>query len=242
LREIRKGALPAHVGLILDGNRRFALEKGFDDPVDGHREGANHLDEVLQWCADLNINIVTAWVLSPDNTFRDKEEVEGLYQVIKDKMDDLCRNEVITKNKFRIKAFGRLTMLPEDVRAAIEQCEESTKHNEDRMLNIAVGYGGREEIVDAAKKALAAKKGATFNDLIESLSVDDITNHLYICGVPDPDLIIRTSGEVRLSGFLLWQSAYSEFYFCDALWPAFRKVDFLRALRSFQLRTRRFGK
>ena len=240
-REIRKGSTPTHLGLILDGNRRYAMEMGYQ-VADGHREGARRLDEVLQWCADLDIEIVTVWVLSPENCRRDQDEVEALFKVISDKMDDLSHNHVISKNKFKIKAFGNLDMLPEDVRQAISRCEKATAKHKRRMLNIAVGYGGRQEIVEAAKKALREKKVSSPEQLIESLTVDDITNHLYTCGIPDPDLIIRTSGEIRLSGFLLWQSAYSEFYFCDALWPLFRKVDFLRAIRSYQHRDRRFGK
>jgi undecaprenyl diphosphate synthase len=241
-RKIRHGDLPTHVGLILDGNRRYAKEMGFLNVADGHREGARRLDDALQWCADLGIRIVTVWVLSPDNVNREKGEVDGLFTVIKDKMDDLAQNHVVTKNKFRIKAFGNLDFLPSDVRQAIDKCEKATEGFSRHMLNIAVGYGGREEIVEAAKKALAAKKAANFQELVDSLSVDDITNNLYTTGIPDPDLIIRTSGEIRLSGFLLWQSAYSEFYFCDALWPLFRKIDFLRAIRSYQHRNRRYGK
>jgi undecaprenyl diphosphate synthase len=234
--------MPTHLGLILDGNRRYAKEMGFSDMADGHREGARRLDEALQWCADLDIKIVTVWVLSPDNCRRDRDEVDGLFEVIKEKMEDLSHNHVITKNRFRVKAFGNLDVLPPDVRDAVDKCEEATGQYDRLMLNIAVGYGGREEIVEAAKKALAEKNASSVEEAIGDLTEDDITNHLYTCGIPDPDLIIRTSGEIRLSGFLLWQSAYSEFYFCDALWPQFRKIDFLRAIRSFQHRNRRFGK
>jgi undecaprenyl diphosphate synthase len=234
--------MPTHIGLILDGNRRYAKEMGLTNVADGHREGARRLDDALQWCADLGIKIVTVWVLSPDNVNRDRGEVDGLFAVIKDKMDDLAQNHVVTRNKFRIKAFGNLEVLPPDVRQSIEQCENATKDFGRHMLNIAVGYGGREEIVEAAKKALSGKKAGSIQSLVDSLTADDITNHLYTTGIPDPDLIIRTSGEIRLSGFLLWQSAYSEFYFCDALWPLFRKIDFLRAIRSFQHRNRRYGK
>jgi short-chain Z-isoprenyl diphosphate synthase len=241
-RKIRKGAMPTHIGLILDGNRRYAKEKGLSDVNDGHREGARRLDDALQWCADLKIRIVTVWVLSPENVNRDRDEVDGLFQVIKDKMEDLSRNRVVVKNKFRVKAFGNLGVLPPNVRRAIDQCEKATAEFTQHMLNIGVGYGGREEIVEAAKKALAEKKAGSVGELIDSLTAEDIKNHLYISGIPDPDLIIRTSGEIRLSGFLLWQSAYSEFYFCDALWPLFRKIDFLRAIRSYQHRNRRFGK
>jgi short-chain Z-isoprenyl diphosphate synthase len=241
-RKIRKGSMPTHLGLILDGNRRYAKEMGMSDVNDGHREGARRLDDVLQWCADLEVKIVTVWVLSPDNGRRDKDEFDGLIKVIKDKMEDLSHNDVVLRNKFRVKAFGNLHVLPPDVREAIDRCEKATSTFERHMLNVAVGYGGREEIVEAAKKALEAKETTSIGELIDSLTVDDIANHLYTQGIPDPDLIIRTSGEIRLSGFLLWQSAYSEFYFCDALWPLFRKIDFLRAIRSYQLRDRRFGK
>ncbi len=241
-RQIRKGSMPAHLGFILDGNRRYAKEMGFDDVADGHREGARRLDDLLQWCADLDIGIVTVWVFSPENFRRNPEEVEALFRVIREKMDDLAHNHVVTKGRFRVKAFGNIEGLPEDVRMAIERCEKATSAYEGRMLNIAVGYGGREEIVEAVKKALAEKGAASVEELTDALTVEDITNHLYTCGIPDPDLIIRTSGEIRLSGFLLWQSAYSEFYFCDALWPVFRKIDFLRAIRSFQHRDRRYGK
>jgi short-chain Z-isoprenyl diphosphate synthase len=241
-RQIKRGVMPTHVGLILDGNRRYAKEKGLSDINDGHREGARRLDDALQWCADLKIKIVTVWVLSPDNVNRDRDEVDGLLRVIKDKMEDLSRNHVVVRNKFRVKAFGNLDALPPDVRQAIERCEKSTGKFGQHMLNIGVGYGGREEIVEATKKALAEKKTGSVEELIDSLTAEDITNHLYMSGMPDPDLIIRTSGEIRLSGFLLWQSAYSEFYFCDALWPLFRKIDFLRAIRSYQHRNRRFGK
>ncbi len=241
-KEVGKGPVPTHVGLILDGNRRYAREMGFEDLADGHREGARKLDEVLAWCAELGIKIITVWVLSPDNIQRKKDEVDGLFRVIKDKMEELARNEVIRKNRYRIMTSGNLEMVPPDVKDAIRKCEESTKDYGDHILNIAIGYGGREEIVEAAKKALLEKDAGTIEEVVSSFAVEDITSHLYTCGIPDPDLIVRTSGEIRLSGFLLWQSAFSEFYFCDALWPAFRRIDFLRAIRSFQQRTRRFGR
>jgi undecaprenyl diphosphate synthase len=241
-RKIKRGATPTHLGIILDGNRRYAKERGFSDMADGHREGARRLDDALQWCADLGIRIVTVWALSPENCRRDQDEVDGLFNVIRDKLEDLAQNHVVLKHQFRIKVVGNLDILPGDVREVIDRCEAATSAFSRHMLNIAVGYGGREEIVEAAKKALNAKKASSVTALIDSLTEDDITNNLYTCGIPDPDLIIRTSGEIRLSGFLLWQSAYSEFYFCDALWPLFRKIDFLRAIRSYQHRNRRFGK
>jgi short-chain Z-isoprenyl diphosphate synthase len=238
---VKKGEMPTHLGLILDGNRRYAKEMGYNDLTIGHQFGAKKLDAVLQWCADLNIKIITIWVFSTDNIQRDKEEVEALLKLIKEKIEALAKSPVIKKNGFRIKALGKIDMLPEELKKVIKNVEESTQANKDHILNIAIGYGGREEIVEAVKKAIKGKKINTVDELANSITSDDITSHLYTNGIPDPDLIIRTSGEIRLSGFLLWQSAYSEFYFCDALWPVFRKIDFLRAIRSYQHRSRRFG-
>jgi short-chain Z-isoprenyl diphosphate synthase len=240
-KEVRKETMPIHIGIILDGNRRYAREMGFDDVNMGHKEGARKFDEVLRWCVEFGIKIMTIWVLSADNVQRDKDELDGLLKVIEEKIEDLSRNPIIRGSGFQIKALGNLDALPNALKEAIERSEQSTKHHRKHILNIAVGYGGREEIVEAVRKAIRGKTAGTAEELAESIVADDITRHLYTCGMPDPDLIIRTSGEVRLSGFLLWQSAYSEFYFCDALWPAFRRIDFLRAIRSYQQRKRRFG-
>ncbi len=241
-REVRKGKLPVHIGLILDGNRRYAKEMGFENVAMGHKAGANKLDDVLKWCVEFGIKIITIWVLSTDNTQRDKNEVASLLKVIEEKITELSKNPIIRKNGIQIKALGNLDMLPEELKKAIHKSEMSTKDNTNHILNIALGYGGREEIVDAVKKVIREKKSCSSEELADTICADDITNHLYTYGIPDPDLIIRTSGEIRMSGFLLWQSAYSEFYFCDALWPVFRKIDFLRAIRSFQHRNRRFGR
>lgn len=241
-REVRKGKLPVHIGLILDGNRRYAKEMGFDDVTMGHKEGAKKLDDVLAWCVEFGIKIITIWVLSTENTQRDEDEVAALLKVIEEKINDLSKNPIIKKNGIQIRALGNLDSLPDEVKEAIRKSEMSTKDNTSHILNIAVGYGGREEIVDAVKRVIREKKACSLEELADNICADDITRHLYTYGIPDPDLIIRTSGEVRLSGFLLWQSAYSEFYFCDALWPLFRKIDFLRAIRSFQQRNRRFGR
>jgi short-chain Z-isoprenyl diphosphate synthase len=241
-KEVHKGTTPTHIGIILDGNRRFAREMGFDDVTMGHQEGARKLGGVLQWCSDLGIKIVTIWVLSTENIQRDKSELEGLLKVIEEKIIELSRSLVIKKNGFRIKILGNFDVLPDTLKEAIKNAEEYTKDNERHILNIAISYGGREEIVEAVRKAIREKKAENTDELANSITIEDITNHLYTNGIPDPDLIIRTSGEIRLSGFLLWQSVYSEFYFCDALWPAFRKIDFLRAIRSYQHRGRRFGR
>lgn len=241
-REVRKYRLPVHIGLILDGNRRYAKEMGFEDVTMGHKAGAHKLDDVLKWCVELGIKIITIWVLSTDNTQSDEGEVAALLKVIEEKINDLSKNPIVRKNGIQIKALGNLDILPEELQRAIHKSELSTKDNRNHILNIALGYGGREEIVDAVKKVIREKKTYSPEQLADNISVDDITSHLYTYGIPDPDLIIRTSGEIRLSGFLLWQSAYSEFYFCDALWPVFRKIDFLRAIRSYQQRNRRFGR
>ena len=241
-REVRNNALPVHIGLILDGNRRYAKEMGFDDVTMGHKEGAKKLDDMLTWCVEFGIKIITIWVLSTDNTQRDEDEVAALLKVIEEKIIDLSKNPIIKKNGIQIKALGNLDILPDELKAAIRKSEMSTKDHTNHILNIAVGYGGREEIVDAVKRVIREKKACSLEELADNICADDITNHLYTYGIPDPDLIIRTSGEIRMSGFLLWQSAYSEFYFCDAFWPVFRKIDFLRAIRSYQQRNRRFGR
>ena len=241
-REVRKGKLPVHIGLILDGNRRYAKEMGFEDVTMGHKAGANKLDDVLKWCVEFDIKIITIWVLSTDNAQRDEGEVAGLLKVIEEKITELSKNPIVRKNGIQIKVLGNLDVLPEELKKAIHKSEMSTKDHTNHILNIALGYGGREEIVDAVKKVIREKKSSTPEELADNICVDDITSHLYTYGIPDPDLIIRTSGEIRLSGFLLWQSAYSEFYFCDAFWPVFRRIDFLRAIRSYQQRNRRFGR
>jgi len=241
-KEVRNKDIPTHIGLILDGNRRYAIEKGFDNVTMGHKVGAKKLDEVLNWCSELGVQIVTIWVLSTENIHREKKELESLLKVIEEKIEELSKSNVIKKNGFKINAIGNIDVLPPSLRETIKHAEQATAKNKNHVLNIAIGYGGREEIVEAVRKAIREKKAASISELAESITTEDITTHLYTNGIPDPDLIIRTSGEIRLSGFLLWQSAYSEFYFCDALWPAFRKIDFLRAIRSYQHRVRRFGR
>lgn len=241
-RQVRDGQIPTHVGLILDGNRRYAREKGVDDVSWGHKKGAERVDDLLRWCADLGIKVLTIWVLSTDNIYREEKELKKLLEIIDGKLKDLAKNPLVRKYGYRIRILGSKDILPENLRETIRIVEEETKHNRERILNIALGYGGREEIIEAMKKAILSKGNMPIEELVRDLKTEDIARHLYTYDVPDPDLIIRTSGEIRLSGFLLWQSAYSEFYFCDALWPAFRRIDFLRAIRNFQHRKRRFGR
>lgn len=209
------------------------------DAVDGHKKGINTLESVLDWCVDLGIEIVTAYAFSTENFNRPPNEVEGLMRLFKENFEGIARNKKIHDNQVRVKAVGKLELLPDDVREAIRLAEESTANYNKRLVNIAIGYDGRMEIVDAIKKIVDEVENGKIRP--EDIDENLVNKNLYTAGMEDPNLIIRTSGEERLSGFLLWQSSYSELYFCDSLWPQLRKVDFLRAVRSYQQRERRFG-
>jgi short-chain Z-isoprenyl diphosphate synthase len=231
---------PRHVGVMCDGNRRWAREMGYVDPNDGHRVGAERIKELLRWCDGAGIGHVTLWLLSTDNLSRPAAELDPLLQIIEDLATELAADG----QPWRLRMVGALDVLPAPHAQALKAAEERTiGRTGGAQVNIAVGYGGRREIADAVRSLLQehAKAGTTIEELAGVLDVDHIAEHLYTRGLPDPDLIIRTSGEQRMSGFLLWQSAHSEFYFCDANWPDFRHVDFLRALRSYAVRQRRFG-
>lgn len=243
LAEIRREKLPQHVGLILDGNRRYARAQGLMNVLEGHRRGANKLEEVLTWCEELDIRMVSIWILSTENLHRPPDELIGLLGLIEQKMRDVARNPKTHRRRIHIRAIGKLEILPASLQAAIREAEEATREYDGFFLNVAVGYGGRQEIADAVQRLLRERlgQGATPEEAIREVTPDNVGKYLYTYDLPDPDLIIRTSGELRLSGFLLWQSAYSEFYFCDAFWPAFRRIDLLRAIRSYQQRVRRFG-
>jgi len=236
--------LPRHIGIIMDGNRRYARALGSQHVSLGHRAGADKLQQVLSWCYEADIPVVTVWSFSLDNFHRDTTEVEALLQLFEDRTRELAEHSEVHTNQVRVRYIGKTELLPEGLREAIRNVEEATAEYERFHLNIAMAYGGREEITDAFRHYLEHQLAAG-HDLAETLgNFDDraIEPHLYTSGLPEPDLILRTSGEVRLSGFLLWQSAYSEFYFCDTHWPAFRRIDFLRALRSHHQRQRRFGR
>ena len=243
LRQIRGGSLPRHVGIILDGNRRHGRSVGITEPKEVYGLGAQKLDDILEWCAELGIPAITLWVFSTENFRRSVEEVSGIFSAIAAKVAALAVHPAIHQRRVRVRAIGRLNMLPDPVIAAIDAAERATDGYDGMELNIAVAYGGRQEIADAVRGMLCEfqTKGTSLAQAIECVTPEAIQSHLYTAGLPDPDLIIRTSGEIRMSGFLLWQSAHSEFYFTDALWPAFRKVDFLRAVRAYQARQRRFG-
>lgn len=235
--------LPKHIGIIMDGNRRFARSIGLDVRA-GHNYGADKAREVLDWCLDLGIPHVTLWGFSKDNRSRTAEEVTHLHQLFAEQARELIDDERLHRNRVRVQIIGELGDFPEESREALREMEEATRDYGGMRLNVALGYGGREEIVTAVRNLLAEKQrqGVALEELARTLDAGEIGRHLYTAGMPDPDFVIRTSGEVRLSGFLLWQTAYSEFYFCDAFWPDFRKIDFLRALRHFQARERRFGR
>jgi short-chain Z-isoprenyl diphosphate synthase len=244
LYQLKQKPLPRHIGIILDGNRRHARKRGLSDPCDIYQRGAEKLDDILDWCVELRIPAVTLWVFSTENLKRSQAEVSGILSAIEAKVAALTHDPFMHQKRIRIQAIGRLDLLPESIVAAIRAAETATAQYNLLTLTIAVGYGGREEIADAVRSfvKMQARQGASLSEMIERITPEAIACHLYAADLPDPDLIIRTSGEIRLSGFLLWQSVHSEFYFTDVLWPAFRKIDFLRAIRVYQARNRRFGR
>jgi len=239
--QLREGKKPEHVAIILDGNRRWASHKALI-PWLGHRHGADKIDDLMDWCLELDVKIISLYVFSIENFNRPPEEVEAIMKLIEEKLLSILKNEKIHSNRIRVKAIGRIDLLPPSIQDVIERVEESTKMYNDGFLNVALAYGGRAEIVDATKKiAKKAVKGELNPDKINE---NIFEKYLYTAHMPkqDADLIIRTSGEERLSGFLSWQSAYSELCFVDVNWPDFRHIDLLRAVRTYQRRKRRFGK
>ena len=231
--------MPKHIALIMDGNRRFSKLQGNIDVVKGHEIGVDTLEKVLDWSIELGIEIITAYAFSTENFNRPQHEVEGLMNLFVVNFKRLVTHEKIHKNEVRVKVVGRTALLPDNVKEAINEAEESTKHYTKRLFNIAIGYDGRLEIIDSFKKIIKDVQDGKIS--IDDVDEDLVSKNLYTEGLDDPNLIIRTSGEERLSGFLLWQSSYSELYFCETLWPELRKVDFIRAIRSYQARDRRFG-
>jgi len=229
--------IPRHVGVILDGNRRWAKASGAPKSR-GWRAGADKVEEVLGWCDEVGVEVVTLWLLSTDNLNRPASELTPLLAIIEGLVDDIAN-----AGRWRVHPVGALDLLPADTARALKDAAARTADVPGLHVNVAVGYGGRREIADAVRSLLheQAAQGRTIEELAEVIDVEHIAEHLYTKGQPDPDLVIRTSGEQRLGGFLLWQSAQSEFYFCEAYWPDFRKVDFLRAIRAYAQRERRFG-
>jgi len=241
VKEISKIRKPAHIAIMCDGNRRWARAAGFTDVASGHRAGALKIVEALGWCGEFEeVETVTLYLLSAENLGRDAEELEELLEIIGDVVDEIAA----PGHDWHIHLMGHMDLLPKWLVARLKAAEVRTSHRDGLTINVAIGYGGRQEIVDAVQALLDDKiaEGATQAELRDAVTIPAIGEHLYTSGQPDPDLVIRTSGEQRLSGFLLWQTAYSEIWFTDAYWPEFRRVDFLRALRDFASRDRRYGK
>lgn len=238
LQAIPSEGLPRHIGVMLDGNRRWAKAVG-RDTAHGHRAGAANIEPLLTWSEEVGIQVVTLWLLSTDNLNRPEAELIPLLGIIEEAVASL-----VDQRRWRIHPVGALNLLPAATAERLRAAEEATRDIDGMLVNVAVGYGGRHEIADAVRSLLTehAAKGTSLEELAEIIDVEHIADHLYTAGQPDPDLVIRTSGEQRLGGFLLWQSAKSEFYFCEAYWPDFRRVDFLRALRAYAMRDRRGGR
>ncbi len=237
VRRLPADQIPQHVGVMLDGNRRWAKAVGADT-ARGHEAGAANIEPLLEWCEEVGVQVVTLWLLSTDNLNRPAEELTHLLSVIEGAVGTLAEAQ-----RWRLHPVGALDLLPASTAERLKAAEDSTRDATGLLVNVAVGYGGRREIADAVRALLQEKAdaGMTLEELAEVIDAEHIAEHLYTKGQPDPDLVIRTSGEQRLGGFLLWQSAHSEFYFCEAYWPDFRKVDFLRAIRAYAHRERRFG-
>jgi short-chain Z-isoprenyl diphosphate synthase len=238
-----RSELPRHVAVLCDGNRRWARDEGHDDVSYGYRMGAAKIAEMLRWCQEIGVEMATVYLLSTENLQRDADELGPLIEIITGVVEEICAPD----NRWSVRTVGDLELLGEEPARRLRDAVDSTRDSAAAgsfHVNVAVGYGGRQEIVDGVRALLSKEvaNGATAEQLVESVTVDAISENLYTSGQPDPDLVIRTSGEQRLSGFLLWQSAYSEMWFTEAHWPAFRRVDFLRALRDYTLRHRRYGR
>lgn len=239
LREVRSGPIPRHVAIIMDGNRRFARELALT-AGDGHRRGKDKLEEVLEWCLDVDVRILTVYAFSTENPNRSEAEVQELMNLFVENFRRVGDDERVHKHGIRVQVLGQRDTLPAEVQEAIQYAEERTKGYDNYRFNLAVAYGGRQEIVDAIRRLV--KEAVDGNLSADEIDEGVFAKHLYTHDLPDPDLVLRTSGEERISNFLLWQLAYSELYFVDVYWPGFRKIDFLRAIRSFQMRQRRFGR
>ncbi len=239
LNQVRGAPVPRHVAIIMDGNRRFAQELGLGNPAVGHAKGRDKLEEVLQWCLDVGIRILTVYAFSTENLGRPTEEIRELMRLFAENFRRVGDDERVHRYRIKVQVFGDRDLLPPEVLEAIGYAEGRTKDYSDYRFNLAVAYGGRQEILDAIKDLVRdAQEGRLTPDQIDEKF---FSRRLYTGDLPDPDLVLRTSGEERISNFLLWQLAYSELYFVDVYWPGFRKIDFLRAIRSYQQRKRRYG-
>lgn len=241
VRSLDRSRLPQHLGIVLDGHRRYARQEGLPSYTDSYRAGMRRFEDFLEWAEELRVPAVTAWVLSRENLVRPVEELEPYFEVLIELFGRLPG--LAKRHDMRIRFIGSLDLLPDEVVQAAKAAEAARPEGI-RRLNVAMGYGGRQEIVDAARDLVSdlARRGVRADEMAARIDSETLARHMYSADLPDPDLLIRTSGESRLSGFLLWQSAYAEFVFVDVFWPAFRRVDFLRAIRDFSRRERRFGR
>ncbi len=239
LHRVKTAPIPNHVAIIMDGNRRFAREIGLGHTLDGHARGRDKLEEVLEWCLEVGVHILTVYAFSTENLKRPSEEVQHLMHLFAENFRRVGDDTRVHQNRIRLKVFGDREMLPDDVKASIQYAEDRTKDYDAYRFNLAVAYGGREEILQAIRDVVRDAQAGVVAP--EDINEKFFSRRLYTADLPDPDLVLRTSGEERISNFLLWQLAYSELYFVDVYWPGFRKIDFLRALRSYQQRQRRYG-
>jgi len=239
LAEVGEGPIPRHVAMIVDGNRRYAAKILDGDMNEGHRKGEQKIEEMLEWCLEMKIQHVTVYAFSTENFKRDREEVDFLMELSKSALYRMADNKKIHESKVRIRVFGDILSLPDSVKEAIGYAEGRTSSYSDFSFNVMMAYGSRQEIISAVKDI--ARKVLDHEMEVDDISEKTFSEHLYTSDLPDPDFVLRTSGEVRISNFLLWQLAYSELYFTDVYWPGFRQIDFLRAIRSYQQRIRRYG-
>ncbi|MDO5852896.1 MAG: polyprenyl diphosphate synthase [Thermoplasmata archaeon] len=239
-KEVRAGEMPKHIAIIMDGNRRYAEEVLGEAPLEGHKLGREKLEEVLHWCMDLDIPILTVYAFSMENFKRAEDEVEYLMELLEQSLYEFADDEEVHANRVAIKVIGERSALPENVLKAMDYATERTGMYTDHYLNMAIAYGGRQDIANAARAIAVDVREGRLDP--EDIDEDTVSRYVSTTGMPDPDLVLRTSGEVRVSNFLLWQLAYSELYFTDVYWPGFRHIDFLRAIRTYQQRVRRFGR
>ena len=239
LHSVKQGTIPHHVAIIMDGNRRFAKEIGLGNTLEGHTKGRDKLEEVLEWCLEVGVRILTVYAFSTENINRPSEEIQHLMHLFAENFRRVGDDARVHHNQIKITVFGDRAILPKEVREAIEYAEGRTQDYDEYRFNLAVAYGGRQEILTAIRDVVRDAQAGKVQP--EDIDEKFFSRRLYTADLPDPDLVLRTSGEERISNFLLWQLAYAELYFVDVYWPGFRKIDFLRAIRSYQMRTRRYG-
>ncbi|MFY3742084.1 MAG: tritrans,polycis-undecaprenyl-diphosphate synthase [geranylgeranyl-diphosphate specific] [Candidatus Nitrosomirales archaeon] len=240
-KEIKKGSAPNHVAIVLDGNRRWAKRHLYLPKV-GHYRGADRVEDLIDWCNELGIKIITLYALSTENLERKDEELEYIFDLIEQRLNKLLVDPKLHKFRMNVRAIGRVELMPERITSVLKKLEEVTRNYDNIYLNIAIAYGGQTELLDAVRKVADMVKDGKMD--VNDIGKEQIESCLYTSHLPqpEPDMILRTSGEQRLSGFLIWQSAYSELVFMDVFWPEFRKIDLMRAIRTYQRRKRRYGK